>query len=274
MDYAEQWRAVQVYRASTAEQVERNLRLHVYPRLGHQQLRLVRPSDVRALIKLLTGIRRPEVHHRQVHPLPVETVEDLIGSVPPRYRGLLVLGAGTGVSISEALGLTSDRINWIERRVTIDRQLVAVGPRGAPVFGPLKDRRNRPRLIPAPQIVIDELSAHVARFGLGEEGLIFTGTRGGPIRRTSFADTWRSVAGPLGVPPGDGYHQLRHFYASVLIRAGESVKVVQERLGHTLAEMTLGTNGHLWPGDDERTRAAVDKVLRGLSGAAEGDASG
>lgn len=54
-----------------------------------------------------------------------------------------------------------------------------------------------------------------------------------------------------------------HFYASLLIRHGESVKVVQSRLGHATASETLDTYGHLWPDSDDRTRQAVDKVLGG-----------
>ena len=50
-------------------------------------------------------------------------------------------------------------------------------------------------------------------------------------------------------------HDLRHFYASALIAGGASVKQVQERLGHASAVITLKTYAHLWPGDDDRTRA-------------------
>ena len=56
-------------------------------------------------------------------------------------------------------------------------------------------------------------------------------------------------------------HGLRHFYASLLIRHGESVKTVQARLGHASAAETLDTYSHLWPDSDDRTRAAVDSVL-------------
>ena len=64
-----------------------------------------------------------------------------------------------------------------------------------------------------------------------------------------------------GFPDGTGIHDLRHFYASLLIRHGESVKVVQDRLGHASAMETLDTYGHLWPDSEDRTRAAVDAVL-------------
>ena len=56
-------------------------------------------------------------------------------------------------------------------------------------------------------------------------------------------------------------HALRHYYASLLIRYGESVKTVQARLGHASAAETLDTYSHLWPDSDDRTRAAVDSVL-------------
>ena len=54
--------------------------------------------------------------------------------------------------------------------------------------------------------------------------------------------------------PAIRFHELRHYYASLLIRHGESVKTVQARLGHASASETLDTYSHLWPDNDERTR--------------------
>ncbi|WP_374330449.1 tyrosine-type recombinase/integrase [Streptomyces sp. PSKA30] len=59
---------------------------------------------------------------------------------------------------------------------------------------------------------------------------------------------------------------MRHAYASLLIAAGESVKVVSERLGHTNAAMTLNVYSHLFPESEERTRAAVDRAFGALTG--------
>lgn len=47
-----------------------------------------------------------------------------------------------------------------------------------------------------------------------------------------------------------------------MIRFGESVKTVQARLGHATAAETLDTYSHLWPDSDDRTRDAIDWVLR------------
>jgi integrase len=90
------------------------------------------------------------------------------------------------------------------------------------------------RNVPLPSVVIDALAAHVRKFGEGPDRLIFTKEHRQPTTRTRFSDTWRPAVVAAGVP-GATFHDLRHHYASVLIRAGQSVKVVQERLGHATA---------------------------------------
>ena len=102
----------------------------------------------------------------------------------------------------------------------------------------------------------------MAAYPLGSDGLLFTNPQGGPLRRTRFSEVWRPAVKAAGAPNGTGFHALRHYYASLLIDGGESVKIVQARLGHATASETLDTYGHLWPDTDDRTRAAVDRGLR------------
>ncbi|MCX4972175.1 site-specific integrase [Streptomyces sp. NBC_00620] len=66
---------------------------------------------------------------------------------------------------------------------------------------------------------------------------------------------------PVRVPDGASMHDLRHFYASALIKHRESVKTVQRRLGHSKPSITLDIYTHLWPDDEDTTRAAVEAVL-------------
>lgn len=99
----------------------------------------------------------------------------------------------------------------------------------------------------------------------GPNGHIFTTDSDLPIRRTRFSVTWREAVAKAAAPDGTGFHDLRHYYASLLIRHGESVKTVQARLGHHDANETLNTYSHLWPDSEDRTRAAVDDVLGSLS---------
>ncbi len=72
----------------------------------------------------------------------------------------------------------------------------------------------------------------------------------------------RSARGKVpGMPEGFRFHDLRHYYASLLIASGLDVKVVQARLRHASAMTTLNTYGHLWPDADESARAAVSVVM-------------
>ena len=64
-----------------------------------------------------------------------------------------------------------------------------------------------------------------------------------------------------GLPAGFRYHDLRHYFASLLIASGADPKTVQARLRHASAKTTLDTYGHIWPDRDESTRAAVDAVI-------------
>ena len=51
-EYAEDRRAIQAHhRQTTAEDVERQLRLHVYPSLGHRPIGAVLPSEIQALVR-------------------------------------------------------------------------------------------------------------------------------------------------------------------------------------------------------------------------------
>lgn len=57
-------------------------------------------------------------------------------------------------------------------------------------------------------------------------------------------------------------HALRHFYASVLLDAGESIKALAEYLGHSDPGLTLKVYAHLMPSSRDRARKALGQTLR------------
>lgn len=225
------------------------------------------------------GTRLPEDHRDPVVPLTTGQVVALADAMPDRWRPIVALGAATGLRISEATGLTVDRSGLQppspRPSLTVDRQLVT--PSRQPVhLGPPKRRASR-RDVPLPRVAVEALAAHLAAYppqprelmvrdGAGRERtetveLVFTDDRGEPIRRSALSRVWRPAVEDAGLPEGTSYHDLRHYYASLLIAHGESVKVVQARLGHATAAETLDTYSHLWPESEDRTRDAVDSVL-------------
>lgn len=300
-DYAERWRLAQMHRPGTTAQVETYLRLHAYPTLGKRPLGAVRRSEVQAWVKHestqlapgsvelvyrwvstifkaavadrliasspCTGIALPKRPSEEVFPLTVAQVESLAAAVPDRHRALVVFAAGTGLRQGECFGLTVDRVDFLRRQVRVDRQLVSVNG-GPPEFGPPKSPAGF-RTVPMPDVVSTVLAAHLARYRSGRSGLVFTNRAHDPLRRSNFGDMWRRVSAIAGLPHGATFHDLRHFYASLLISRGCSVKTVQRRLGHQSATETLDTYGHLWPDSDDETREAVDHVLASLNHHAE-----
>ena len=62
------------------------------------------------------------------------------------------------------------------------------------------------------------------------------------------------------------FHDLRHTHATLALRAGVSVKVVSERLGHTKASVTQDIYQHVIPGMQEDAAARIAAVVDGLGG--------
>lgn len=212
-----------------------------------------------------TGVRLPRVETAQVVPLTAEQVQAIADAVPAWWRSMVVVGAATGLRSGELRGLTWDRV--VGGVVVVDRQLVGVD-RGAPVWGPPKTASSRRRLALG-AIASDELEK-VRGDSVGED-LVWRTRLGTPLTRTAASGVWRDAVSGMGLRDRSGWHELRHFHASMLIGSGLSVRAVADRLGHADPAETLRTYAHLWPTDDERAVAAVDAALSNLrSGGSDG----
>jgi len=61
--------------------------------------------------------------------------------------------------------------------------------------------------------------------------------------------------------PKDGFHVLRHTYASIMLEAGESVVTLGRRLGHSSPAITLGYYTHFMPEAGSKGRGTIDGLL-------------
>jgi len=113
--------------------------------------------------------------------------------------------------------------------------------------------------VPFPQELALKLSAAVKQY-VGET--VVTDEVGRRFSPWDLQDAFRTARKEVnGLPEGFRFHDLRHYFASLLISSGADVKVVQKRLRHASAMTTLNTYGHLWPDADESARAAVAVVM-------------
>jgi len=58
-----------------------------------------------------------------------------------------------------------------------------------------------------------------------------------------------------------GLHAFRHFSASAMDRLNVPLKLQQQRLGHSDAEMTLGVYSHVAKEDDVRIAVQLGEIL-------------
>jgi integrase len=290
-DYAEAWRLAQPHRPNTAANTRSRLEKHIYPVIDDRPIAGIRPTEVQALVSGLKvsassvrpivgtlkaifsaavrdrviglnpaeRITLPEQPRNRVVPLTVEQVEAIVAALPKRYRALAVVGAGTGLRQGELFGLQVADVDFLRRTLTVRRQVQETPGHGVYV-SQLKTPRSY-RVIPIGDVVVSALAEHLREYPAQGEQHIFTTEAGEIIGRTRFnRDVWAPARKAADVTGGT--HGLRHFYASALIRAGLSVRVVSERLGHSSAAMTLNVYAHLWPDDEDRSRAAIDDVFR------------
>jgi integrase len=222
------------------------------------------------------SVRRPRQEDHKVVPWERSAVHGVTAALPDRYAIVATLAAGLGLRQGEIFGLSPDDVDWLRGWVEVRRQLKLLS--GHQVFALPKGRKKR--RVPLPESVKETLAAYLALFPARTVTLPWETRRGehtavrlsvttresGALHRGYFnPKIWKPALVTAGVEPTreNGCHALRHFYASVLLDAGESIKAVSEYLGHADAGYTLRTYTHLMPSSAERTRKAVNSVLAG-----------
>ncbi len=301
--FAERWLEAQTFGETTREATELRLRLrlHAIPVLGNRELQDVRPSVVQAWLRGLQeqlappyvravftsvssvmaaavddgliarnpcragSVKPPKIDARKVQPWPVQQVSAVIDALPARYRAVAVVAAGCGLRQGEVFGLRVGDIDFLvrgcgsnnrSRSCAVSSNRPAQGRQDPSCPTPQACRRRAGR-------TLEVLAGHA-------DGLAFTSREHKPLNRNYFnSHIWRPALVTAGVEPGrgNGMHALRHFYASVLIDAGEPVKAVAEYLGHADPGFALRVYAHLFPSSEDRARAAV---ARAFEAAADG----
>jgi integrase len=189
-----------------------------------------------------TGSQRPYV-------ASTEQVWALHDAIPAGLRPAILLGAFVGLRLAEAAALRTDDVDFMRGIVSPAIQWPAA---------PLKSEISKTP-IPIPDELSLLLSAAVASWGAATIVANEIGRPAGPwaIER-AVRDARASVP---GLPTGFRFHDLRHYFASLLIADGLDVKTVQARLRHASAKTTLDVYGHMWPDKDEASRAAVAAAI-------------
>jgi integrase len=257
--YAELWMAAQLHRPTTADPYARHLKNHIKPALGHRQLAAIRTSEIQSWVRGLSdkGPAPSSVHTiygilRRSCAAPFAMVDCTAVRVKafaypssralrstswsqrkyrcwsrnsrPLYRALVVVVASAGLRHCEAFGITKDSILWLERSLRVDKQVVMVTGIGSkPVLAPPKTAASV-RTVPLANHALEAVARHIELFDPPGE-LLFTTREGNPLRRGSFNHAiFNPALRRAGLSDAITFHDLRHSFASLVIKAGATPK--------------------------------------------------
>ncbi len=186
-------------------------------------------------IGALAAVRTPKIAKTLPKPLAVASAKDITDTalrageerepwILARDAAVLALLYGSGLRISEALGLTS-------------KEFPAPGKGDAIT---VTGKGNKQRMVPVlPQVakLVAEYRA-LCPYAPADGDPLFFGAKGGPLSARVVQLAMAGLRGALGLPETATPHALRHSFATHLLARGGDLRAIQELLGHASLSTT------------------------------------
>ena len=183
----------------------------------------------------LSAVRAPKVPKTLPKPIGIDAAKQLTDTdlrageerepwVLARDAAVLALLYGSGLRISEALGLT--------------REAVPAPGKGDAIT--VTGKGNKTRMVPVLPRVLELIAEYVSLcpYDLPDAEPIFLGAKGGPLSPRIVQLTMARLRGALGLPESATPHALRHSFATHLLARGGDLRAIQELLGHASLSTT------------------------------------
>jgi integrase len=162
--------------------------------------------------------------------------------------------AFTGLRFGELAALKVGRFDPVRKRLSVVESVTEVGSQ----LVWTTPKSHQTRSVP----VSGQIAVDIEEQCRGKQpgDLIFTSALGKTLRlnnwRKNVFDPACKATGLVGLRP----HDLRHTAASLAIRSGANVKVVQQMLGHASAAMTLDVYAGLFEDDLDSVAERLDSL--------------
>jgi integrase len=221
-------------------------------------------------------IHAPE---KEMQALDLEQAQRFIDQVEETHyfgRCIYIVGVTLGLRIGECLGIRWSDIDLDAGTLQINRGIVYMGSKTV-VHEP-KTRAGR-RTIHMPEFLVEILREHrkewietrlqAAVWKVGnrlqvgiwkDSDLVFCRERDGGVMCDDTINRRLAKILKAADLPVITFHGLRHSAASILLAMGQSVKVVQEILGHANPAITLTVYGHVTPRIHREAMNDLDEV--------------
>jgi integrase/recombinase XerD len=142
------------------------------------------------------------------------------GPIKLRDRAILELLYGTGVRISELVGMDMAQVSLVTGTLVV------------------RGKGGKERVVPMGEYAMEALKAYLdkGRPGLGKtrsSQALFLNREGKRISRQGVWKMLRACASRAGIPRAVSPHMLRHSFATHLLEGGADLRAIQELLGHS-----------------------------------------
>ncbi len=198
-------------------------------------------------------------------PTPIQ-VRRLVASAAqgpcPRLASVILLAATTGMRRGELAGLRWSRVDLDGCSVEVASSVWQVASRWGEKL-PKSQQRRRVPLGERSMALLAELRLET---GVSEDAFVLSRGYGEmPFLPDAITSAFRRTLVNLRSATGESwpfrFHDLRHFTATELFRAGHSATTVAARLGHADVAVTLRTYAH---DTEDQARRAASEIEREL----------
>ena len=189
-----------------------------------------------------------------------------------RLEALYTLALATGMRRGEILALTWNCVDFDAKSIEVKRSVSRIKDPDtkttALVFSDPKTKAGR-RTVPMLESLAPILQEHKVRqdaeranagSAWNERNLVFCSNVGTIIEPRRVCTTMDKITDAVGLEHFT-FHSLRHSFATRLLEAGVSPKVVQDILGHADVTLTLNTYSHVMGTTAHDQIAKIDRLF-------------
>ena len=232
------------------------------------------------------SVKAPRPAPTRVHPWGASQVFGVRAGLPERFQAMVDVGAGCGFRQGEIFGVSQSRTSGISAALR-----AATGEEGSRwARSSLRRERGKLRTFPSTlrsrQLCAEHMKASrpckvtlpwltPSPPKVTQAARVHGACRIPPCGSNAFNDqVWKPALASAGIIPSRRRvgtpplastgctGALRHFYASILLDAGESIKALSLYLGHGDPGFTLRAYTHLMPSSETRTRNGHRRPVR------------
>lgn len=183
------------------------------------------------------------------------------------YYIIYLLALYTGLRRGELLALRWKDCDLEQGKISV-RQTLYYAKKGFQFLEPKTSRSAR--LVSIPDYVVAELMNHKEwqtdqKQQLGDAyddyDLVAASVMGHPIHPRSLTGHFNRVIKKASVPR-IRFHDTRHTHATILLKIGEHIKIVSERLGHSNSAMTMNVYSHVTQDMQEQAAKKFEEAMK------------